>query len=484
MNFARGHGRFESLGHGVNITYDKSEPKEPEADNAGKEVEDGNNIADEVPAELSDETYEEACEAILAATGKKPQPRKGKGKGKGNGGFGNRAATPPKDRSNLRCGNCGAKGHLPKNCRKEYTPLDKRNCFECGQPGHQAANCPAKDKSRAAHMVEQPKGSPAERNTTYALCMRVEDDGYQQVKSRSGRDPVTFAGLPVTIKQTQGERTRMARNRFKALEKETEEDDNSPTDPQGSGRESATSTDEPAAGYVPTPIAQMPPPGRRNSCSKAGLPRTPPGSHQPLVARTAGACGHANAVPVPVSKFPVDVCKADHQVSKAAVKVLKKGERFSSAHPDRLEPDVEVCDFDVSRSGNVESVKMCMQESLGTGSSVSCAEQTPESRSGQARESKQASPSRDGMQAQQSLEHARVRIVGEWQRLYDPLRAGGRVLPDPVSRAQHGQPEVDPRAGVLHGVLRGALRPGREDLPHAEGRPRGADDPQACPGAD
>ena len=44
--------------------------------------------------------------------------------------------------SELKCYNCGQKGHTSKNCPKEI----KMQCYICGQAGQKSFNCPSKKK--------------------------------------------------------------------------------------------------------------------------------------------------------------------------------------------------------------------------------------------------------------------------------------------------------------------------------------------------
>ena len=71
--------------------------------------------------------------------------RKGKGKGKNSrkGGWkgdrkggGWKGEPPPRDRNDLRCINCGGKGHTYRDCREKELPREQRPCLNCGKPGH------------------------------------------------------------------------------------------------------------------------------------------------------------------------------------------------------------------------------------------------------------------------------------------------------------------------------------------------------------
>ena len=48
---------------------------------------------------------------------------------------------PPRGRSDLRCMNCGGKGHSYRDCREKELPRDQRPCLNCGKPGLISRNC-------------------------------------------------------------------------------------------------------------------------------------------------------------------------------------------------------------------------------------------------------------------------------------------------------------------------------------------------------
>ena len=50
-------------------------------------------------------------------------------------------APPPRDRNDLRCINCGGKGHTYRESREKELPRDQRPCLNCGKPGHISRDC-------------------------------------------------------------------------------------------------------------------------------------------------------------------------------------------------------------------------------------------------------------------------------------------------------------------------------------------------------
>ena len=57
---------------------------------------------------------------------------------------------PPVDKNgDVRCANCGAKGHTKDVCRKAVVKLADRPCFICNKTGHIAARCPMRSDANA-----------------------------------------------------------------------------------------------------------------------------------------------------------------------------------------------------------------------------------------------------------------------------------------------------------------------------------------------
>ena len=48
---------------------------------------------------------------------------------------------PPRNRSDLRCINCGGKSHTWRDCKEPEVPREKRPCLNCGKPGHLSRDC-------------------------------------------------------------------------------------------------------------------------------------------------------------------------------------------------------------------------------------------------------------------------------------------------------------------------------------------------------
>ena len=70
--------------------------------------------------------------------GRRPPPRRQPPQGQGG-----RRPTPPRGAQDVRCGNCGEKGHTAQQCSKPRIPMEERKCHICGKAGHVARNCPA-----------------------------------------------------------------------------------------------------------------------------------------------------------------------------------------------------------------------------------------------------------------------------------------------------------------------------------------------------
>ena len=48
---------------------------------------------------------------------------------------------PPRNRSDLRCINCGGKTHTWRDCKEPEVPREKRPCLNCSKPGHISRDC-------------------------------------------------------------------------------------------------------------------------------------------------------------------------------------------------------------------------------------------------------------------------------------------------------------------------------------------------------
>ena len=127
-----------------------------------------------------------------------------------------RAATPPRDSKDVRCGNCGGVGHTAQQCNKPRIPMEERKCHTCGKPGHLARNCPDNKKANVAEQEAPAAGFGR------VLCME-DDDGFTTVARRPQSRPLTFGDMPVIQRLPQGDRKRSHGNRFGAL------DDSSPS---------------------------------------------------------------------------------------------------------------------------------------------------------------------------------------------------------------------------------------------------------------
>ena len=68
--------------------------------------------------------------------GRKGGWRKGEKGGARKGG-----EPPPRNRADLRCINCGGKGHTWRDCKEAEVPREKRPCVNCGKPGHLSRDC-------------------------------------------------------------------------------------------------------------------------------------------------------------------------------------------------------------------------------------------------------------------------------------------------------------------------------------------------------
>ena len=75
---------------------------------------------------------------------------------------------PPRDARDVRCGNCGEKGHTSRDCKKPHVDMKDRGCFLCGKTGHQARNCP--EKNGHVKSLDQPKEPEGD---TFLGCLSI-----------------------------------------------------------------------------------------------------------------------------------------------------------------------------------------------------------------------------------------------------------------------------------------------------------------------
>ena len=123
-------------------------------------------------------------------------------------------APPPRDRNDLRCINCGGKGHTYRDCRENELPRDQRPCLNCGKPGHISRDC---KQPRAALLAGEADGHSRHFNLDGDSEARVcaaethnfkdsrwkrgpqitDSDGFRTVVNGS-RPRVSFGDLPAS----------------------------------------------------------------------------------------------------------------------------------------------------------------------------------------------------------------------------------------------------------------------------------------------
>ena len=77
---------------------------------------------------------------------------------------------PPRDARDVRCSNCGEKGHAGKDCKQPRRDPKDRPCFKCGQMGHMSRFCP-NAQTQKAMAVGDSSPTPVESIN----CMADED---------------------------------------------------------------------------------------------------------------------------------------------------------------------------------------------------------------------------------------------------------------------------------------------------------------------
>ena len=121
-------------------------------------------------------------------------------------------------REDVRCYNCGARGHTANQCKEPPRPKDKQPCFECGGFGHIARECPFKKDRNNGGGRQGPPGRKTINNVNagerrepdFFGCVsykchgckdREEDDGFQAI-TRRGRTTPAKATLAEFIRPT------------------------------------------------------------------------------------------------------------------------------------------------------------------------------------------------------------------------------------------------------------------------------------------
>ena len=127
-----------------------------------------------------------------------------------------RTATPPRDARDLRCGNCGEKGHDSRSCTKPKNEMNDRACLKRGKPGHRASQC----RSSTVAAVKQPKSQDA-----VAMC--VVDGGFVERQPKRPRIPTptgtTMGEIPaIALKKIKPKAETNIGNKFKLIVEEHE----------------------------------------------------------------------------------------------------------------------------------------------------------------------------------------------------------------------------------------------------------------------
>ena len=203
IRFLEDHGGLKSAG--AHVVEDPSS-REPDQLSA---VERDDIDESDIPAfALASLTASQKDDLILALNHNKNMKRK----------FGQRPRpqAPPRDERDMKCGNCGMKGHTAQNCRKPRIPIEERKCHNCGEPGHIAKKCPAPPKkgNQRANVAEEHRQT-LQLMDAPRIFMVADDDGFRT--QRKARSAVKIGDIKVSQRVRQGERKR---NQFHPLQEE------------------------------------------------------------------------------------------------------------------------------------------------------------------------------------------------------------------------------------------------------------------------
>ena len=95
--------------------------------------------------------------------------------GAGGGARQPRREPPPRDRRDIRCGNCGKLNHTSADCTEPKKALSLRECFNCGKPGHVIRDCPEKKKGNVNSITG---GAESASKPAYALMFGEENGSH------------------------------------------------------------------------------------------------------------------------------------------------------------------------------------------------------------------------------------------------------------------------------------------------------------------
>ncbi len=147
------------------------------------EAELSENILDEnIRERIGEDAYEEILAIARGRPGQRSPPgRRSSGPSSTSSGPrtrppGGPTRAPGRSDADVRCGNCGKKGHPTRECRQPHVDPSERLCFRCLKPGHQSRQC-REAPSTDARTIE------GDDKPVYALSLleTADEEGFTRV---------------------------------------------------------------------------------------------------------------------------------------------------------------------------------------------------------------------------------------------------------------------------------------------------------------
>ena len=160
--------------------------------------------------------------AFVRRNGTGRAPRGDRKAASGGGSGGRRPDTPPRGQKDLRCGNCGEKGHVSAECSKPRLSASQRKCFSCGEAGHISSKCTKGGTGKAIAAVDAKPGVAPRDNGHVQFCI-VGEEHLPTARGqpfKPERRPITLADFMTPPQKSPFEHT----NRWDILQESSQDE--------------------------------------------------------------------------------------------------------------------------------------------------------------------------------------------------------------------------------------------------------------------